>query len=105
MELERYLRDGKAGWVMGPSNEILRGFVGKAALLGFESLDYWNQHVNERAISNETKKLDPAGKRALAEKLLAEAVEAEHKATAGNGALAGGGGTGGGTGGGAPAIA
>lgn len=77
MELERYLRDGKAGWVMGPSNEILRGFVGKAALLGFDTLDYWNTHVNERAIENETKKLDPSGKRALAKRLLAEADEVE----------------------------
>jgi alkylation response protein AidB-like acyl-CoA dehydrogenase len=77
MELERYLRDGKAGWVMGPTNEVLRQFVGKAALLGFDSLDYWNQHVNERAIANETKKLDAAGKRALAAKLLAEADEAD----------------------------
>jgi alkylation response protein AidB-like acyl-CoA dehydrogenase len=77
MELERYLRDGKAGWVMGPSNEILRGFVGKAALLGFETLDYWNTHVNQRAIDNETKKLDPSGKRALAERLMAEAEKTE----------------------------
>ena len=45
MELERYLRDAKAGWVMGPTNEVLRQFVGKAVLLGFESLDYWNQYV------------------------------------------------------------
>jgi hypothetical protein len=74
MELERYLRDGKAGWVMGPTNEVLRQFIGKSVLLGFDSLDYWNAHVNERAIENETKKLDAAGKRALAEKLLAEAA-------------------------------
>ncbi len=79
MELERYLRDGKAGWVMGPTNEVLRQFVGKSALLGFEVLDYWNQHVNERAIANETKKLDAKGKRALAEKLLAQAAEDEVK--------------------------
>lgn len=71
--IERYLRDGKAGWVMGPSNEILRQFVGKAALLGFPSLDYWNQAVNERAIANEVKKMDAEQKRALAERLLAEA--------------------------------
>jgi alkylation response protein AidB-like acyl-CoA dehydrogenase len=71
--IERYLRDGKAGWVMGPSNEILRQFVGKASLLGFPSLDYWNQAVNERAISNEVKKMDAEQKRALAERLLAEA--------------------------------
>ncbi|MCX9192302.1 acyl-CoA dehydrogenase [Carbonactinospora thermoautotrophica] len=77
MELERYLRDGKAGWVMGPTNEVLRQFVGKSVLLGFESLDYWNQTVNERAIFNETKKLDAAGKRELAEKLLAQAAEEE----------------------------
>ena len=72
--IERYLRDGKAGWVMGPTNEVLRQFVGKASLLGFESLDYWNQVVNERALNNELKKLDKDAKRALAEKLLAEAA-------------------------------
>jgi alkylation response protein AidB-like acyl-CoA dehydrogenase len=77
MEMERYLRDGKAGWVMGPTNEVLRQFVGKAVLLGFDSLDYWNQHVNQRAIQNETKKLDAEGKRALAEQLLAEAEKDE----------------------------
>jgi hypothetical protein len=82
MELERYLRDGKAGWVMGPTNEVLRQFVGKAALLGFDSLDYWNQHVNERAIANETKKLDAAGKRTLAARLTAEADEADAEARA-----------------------
>ena len=47
--IERYLRDGKAGWVMGPTNEVLRQFVGKSALLGFSVLDYWNQSVNKRA--------------------------------------------------------
>jgi alkylation response protein AidB-like acyl-CoA dehydrogenase len=71
--IERYLRDGKAGWVMGPTNEVLRQFVGKMALLGPESLDYWSQAVNERALNNEIKKLDKTAKRALAEKLLAEA--------------------------------
>jgi alkylation response protein AidB-like acyl-CoA dehydrogenase len=71
--IERYLRDGKAGWVMGPTNEVLRQFVGKASLLGFGSLDYWNQVVNERALNNELKKLDKDAKKALAEKLLAEA--------------------------------
>jgi len=55
---------------MGPTNEVLRQFVGKAALLGFESLDYWNQSVNERVLNNEIKKLDEEGKRRLAEKLL-----------------------------------
>ena len=79
MELERYLRDGKAGWVMRPTNEVLRHFEGKSALLGFEVLDYWNQTVNERAIANETKKLDAKGKRVRAEKLLAQAAEGEAK--------------------------
>ena len=77
MELERYLRDGKAGWVMGPSNEVLRQFVGRSALLGFDAIDYWNRHVDERALRGETAKLDAAGKRALAARLLAEAEEAE----------------------------
>ncbi len=75
MGMERYLRDGKAGWVMGPSNEVLRQFVGKYALLGFESLDYWNQAVNERVLHNEVKKLSNDEKRQLAAKLLAEAGE------------------------------
>ena len=75
MELERYLRDAKAGWVMGPTNEVLRQFVGKAVLLGFESLDYWNQSYNRRAVENEVKKLDAAGKRELAEQLFKEADE------------------------------
>ena len=75
MELERYLRDAKAGWVMGPTNEVLRQFVGKAVLLGFEALDYWNQTYNRRAVENELKKLDAKGKRELGEQLLAEAEE------------------------------
>jgi len=82
MELERYLRDGKAGWVMGPTNEVLRQFVGKAVLLGFDSLDYWNQTYNRRAVENEIKKLDADGKRELAETLIAEASEQEAKTPA-----------------------
>ena len=73
LQLERYLRDGKAGWVMGPTNEVLRQFVGKTALLGMESLDYWNVVINQRALSNELKKMTSDEKRELAEKLLAEA--------------------------------
>lgn len=72
LQIERYLRDGKAGWVMGPTNEVLRQFVGKASLLGFGSLDYWNKSVNHRVLDNEIKKLDADGRRQLAEKLLAE---------------------------------
>lgn len=72
--IERYLRDAKAGWVMGPTNEVLRQFIGKSALLGMESLDYWNQSVNDRVLQNEIKKLDRDGKRALAEKLLKESA-------------------------------
>ncbi len=71
--IERYLRDGKAGWVMGPTNEVLRQFIGKSALLGFETLDYWNQSINERVLNNELKKMDAAAKRQLAERLLKEA--------------------------------
>ncbi|HZS89362.1 MAG TPA: acyl-CoA dehydrogenase family protein [Chloroflexota bacterium] len=75
--LERYLRDAKAGWVMGPTNEVLRQFIGKTALLGSESLDYWNQVVNERALHNEIKKMSPEEKRALAARLEEEAAAAE----------------------------
>jgi alkylation response protein AidB-like acyl-CoA dehydrogenase len=79
MELERYLRDAKAGWVMGPTNEVLRQFVGKAVLNGFDSLDYWNQQYNRRVVENELKKLDAKGKRDLAEQLMAQADEQEAK--------------------------
>jgi alkylation response protein AidB-like acyl-CoA dehydrogenase len=71
--IERLLRDAKAGWVMGPTNEVLRQFIGKSALLGVESLDYWNQSVNERVLNNEVKKMNKEGKKALAERLLKEA--------------------------------
>ncbi len=64
---------------MGPTNEVLRQFVGKLALLGFESLNYWNQNVNDRVLHNEVKKLDAEGKRKLAESLLAEVAEVEGK--------------------------
>ena len=70
--IERYVRDAKAGWLMGPTNEVLRQFVGKWALLGFDSLDYWNQSVNARVMNNEIKKLDEDGKRELIKKLQAE---------------------------------
>ena len=83
MELERYVRDAKAGWVMGPTNEVLRQFVGKAVLNGFESLDYWNQSYNRRVVENEVKKLDAAGKRELAEQLVAQAESDEKEAAAG----------------------
>src|SRR5207244_13044723 len=72
MELERSRRDGKAGWVMGPTNEVLRQFVGKAVLLGFGSLDYWNQSINERLLNNEIKKMSATEKQALAKRLVEE---------------------------------
>lgn len=75
--LERLLRDGKAGWVMGPSNEVLRGFVGKASLLGQESLDYWEQNCNERVLHHELGKLSLSSRKALAHKLMAEVAMEE----------------------------
>src|SRR3712207_5634299 len=83
MELERYVRDAKAGWVMGPTNEVLRQFVGKAVLLGFDALDYWNQSYNRRVVENEVKKLDASGKRELAEQLLAQAASDDKSAPSG----------------------
>ena len=72
--MERLLRDAKAGWVMGPTNEVLRQFVGKHALLGFDSLDYWNTAINHRSIDNEVKKMSVEEKKALANRLLSEAA-------------------------------
>jgi len=79
MELERYVRDAKAGWVMGPTNEVLRQFVGKAVLLGFDVLDYWNQTYNRRVVENEVKKLDASAKRDLAKELMEQADKDESK--------------------------
>ena len=70
--MERLLRDGKAGWVMAPTNEVIRNFLGRAGLMGFEALDLWNQNVDQRSIDNEVKKMTPEQKRELAERLLAE---------------------------------
>ena len=33
-EIERLVRDAKAGWVMAPSNEVSQQIVGRWALLG-----------------------------------------------------------------------
>ena len=85
MELERYVRDAKAGWVMGPTNEVLRQFVGKAVLLGFDALDYWNQTYNRRVVENEVKKLDAAGKRELAKQLSEQADKDEAQGAGGEG--------------------
>ena len=68
--MERLLRDAKAGWVMAPTNEVVRNFLGRAGLLGFEALDLWNQQVNQRALDNEIKKMSPAQKADLAKRLL-----------------------------------
>ena len=38
---------------MAPTNEVLRQFVGKMALLGPQSLDYRNQSLNERVLQSE----------------------------------------------------
>ncbi len=68
-EIERLVRDSKAGWIMGPSNEVTRQLMGKWALLGSETVDWWNQQINEGLLNNEISKLDDAGKKALIEKL------------------------------------
>jgi hypothetical protein len=66
------VRDAKAGWVMAPSNEVSRQIVGRWALLGPDSVDWWNQKVDERALRNELSKLDAAGKRRLVDELSSE---------------------------------
>jgi hypothetical protein len=40
----------------------------------------WNQNYNRRMVENEVKKLDPVGKRELAEQLVEQADQAEPKA-------------------------
>lgn len=38
--LERLLRDGKAGWLMAPSNEVIRQLIGKTVLMGMGAVDF-----------------------------------------------------------------
>jgi alkylation response protein AidB-like acyl-CoA dehydrogenase len=71
-EIERFLRDSKAGWIMGPTNEIARGIVGRWGLHGYQAVDWWNQQVNEGLLNTELQKLDDAGKRAIIERLNAD---------------------------------
>jgi hypothetical protein len=58
---------------------VLRQFVGKAVLMGFDALDYWNQTYNRRVVENEVKKLDSAAKRELAQQLMEQAEKDEAK--------------------------
>jgi hypothetical protein len=75
LEIERILRDGKAGWIMAPSNEVTRILVGKWALFGADAVDWWNQHVDEPALNNELSKLDNEQKNALIARLQSETEE------------------------------
>jgi alkylation response protein AidB-like acyl-CoA dehydrogenase len=74
-EIERLVRDAKAGWVMAPSNEVSQQIVGRWALLGPDSVDWWNQKVDERALRNELSKLDAEGKRRLVDELSSELAQ------------------------------
>ena len=68
-EIERLVRDAKAGWVMAPSNEVTRQLYGRWALLGSDAVDWWNQKIDEPALQNELGKLDDEGKRRIIEQL------------------------------------
>jgi alkylation response protein AidB-like acyl-CoA dehydrogenase len=72
LELERLLRDSKAGWVMAPSNEVTAQLIGKWALFGSSAIDWWNQKVDEPVLMTELGKLDDAGKQRIIDKLAAE---------------------------------
>ncbi|XP_020607547.1 NADH-cytochrome b5 reductase 1-like [Orbicella faveolata] len=71
--IERLLRDGKAGWMMGASNEVLRQLVGKTSLLGLGAVDLWLKIPDRRVLNSEIRKLSGEAKRDLARKLLIEA--------------------------------
>ncbi|XP_064116419.1 uncharacterized protein LOC135222153 isoform X3 [Macrobrachium nipponense] len=77
MGLERLLRDGRAGWLMSPSNEFLRSIIGKVGLMGIDSFDPWEQSANDRVIHNEVQKLSLEQKRELAQSLLDEVAANE----------------------------
>ena len=71
-EIERLVRDAKAGWVMAPSNEVTRQMIGRWALFGAEAIDWWNQHIDEPALQNELGKLDREGKQRIIDQLSAQ---------------------------------
>jgi alkylation response protein AidB-like acyl-CoA dehydrogenase len=71
-EIERLVRDSKAGWVMAPSNEVAQLLYGKWALHGPDAVDWWNQKVDEPALQNELSKLDREGKQRIVDQLTAE---------------------------------
>ena len=75
-EIERLVRDSKAGWLMAPSNEVSQQIVGRWALLGADAVDWWNQKVDERALRNELGKLNDEEKRRLVDELSGELAEA-----------------------------
>lgn len=70
--VERLLRDGRAGWVMGPSNEVIKQFVGKSSLFGVECLDIWSQSANRRTLNAELLKLKDEEKLEIAQRLMRE---------------------------------
>lgn len=78
--LERLYRDGKAGWVMAPSNEVLRNLVGLTALTGFPSVDLWEESTNHRVLQREVKKMSASQKEALGQQLLEEAAREKSEA-------------------------
>ena len=61
---------------MAPSNEVSQQIVGRWALLGADSVDWWNQKVDERALRNELGKLNDEQKRRLVDELSTELTEA-----------------------------
>jgi hypothetical protein len=60
---------------MAPSNEVSQGIVGRWALLGPDAVDWWNQHVDERALGNELGKMSADEKQRLVEEVSSELAE------------------------------
>ena len=71
IERARARRQGRLG-----DGAVQRGVAAdrgqRWALLGADSVDWWNQHVDERALHNELGKMDDDAKRELVRKLSAE---------------------------------
>ncbi|XP_047469723.1 complex I assembly factor ACAD9, mitochondrial-like [Penaeus chinensis] len=80
--LERLIRDGKAGWVMAPSNELLKNLVGMSALKGFNAIDLWEENANERVLHQEVKKMTLEQKERVGRRLLEEASQERQGASA-----------------------
>src|SRR5690606_38143863 len=66
--------DGKAGWITGVTNEVVRQTIGKSALLGEHSIDWYHKSPKMDLVNTEVRRLSKKEKLNLI-KYLKEEIE------------------------------